>query len=290
MRYSPFAARKAEKAGSKVASNEKFFADVAREVGVSALHGSVVLLGGRSSRSLAIRRAQAPLRFDRRSSYWSHAALIVRFGDEPGESVGVEATLDPEDRAKQVPERNGVTPFSLSRYFDEQKYPNIALMVVGFEARSAAKGESSLPTPSERRRAALAAALQPNRNRERYPFWDGLAIWSRYATSPHSTPNPLLEGVPLPAAALCEYAYEAAGLDLTPGVTGNNNCPEILYATAKHWAAGLGQSQAAVVRMFSLVRDEHEIPEPSLSADIDEISAPSESELGGKRRRGSKRR
>jgi hypothetical protein len=290
MRYSPFAARKTEKAGSKAASNEKFFADVAREVGVSALHGSIVLIGGRSSRSLAIRRAQAPLRFDRRSSRWSHAALIVRFGGEPRESVGLEVTLDPEDGAKQVPERNGVTPFSLSRYFDEQKYPNVALIVVGFEARNAGKGESSLVAPSERRRAALGAALQPNRNRERYPFWDGLGVWSRYATSPHSSPNPLLEGVPLPAAALCEYAYEAAGLDLTPGATGNNNCPEVLYATAKHWAEGLGQSQAAVVRMFSLARDEHEIPEPVLDENIDEVSVPTESELGGKRRRGSKRR
>lgn len=290
MRYSPFAMRKAEKAGTKAASNEKFFADVAREVGVPALHGSIVLIGGRSSRSLAIRRAQAQLRFDRRPSRWSHAALIVRFDDKPGESVGLEATLDPEDCTKQVPERNGVTPFSLSRYFDEQKYPNIALIVVGFEARSAGKGESSVPAPSERRRAALAAALQPNRNRERYPFWDGLAVWSRYATSPHCNPNPLLEGVPLPSAALCEYAYEAAGLDLTPGATGNNNCPEVLYATAKHWAQGLGQSQAAAVRMFSLARDEHEIPEPVLSEDIDELSVPSDAELGGKQRRGSKRR
>jgi hypothetical protein len=42
--------------------------------------------------------------------------------------------------------------------------------------------------------------------------------------------------------------------------------------------------------MFSLARDEHEIPEPALNEDIDELSVPSESELGGTRRRGSKRR
>jgi hypothetical protein len=282
MRYSPFRAREITAAGSPTASNERFFADVAREIGASALHGSILLTGGRDPRSLALRRAQGVLRFDRHASRWSHASLIVRWQSEPANTVGLEVTLDPVDSRRQVPERNGVTAFQLSRYFDPERYPNVALLTFGFHAPSptGGSGAGTLPTSVERRALVIETALTPVRERERYPLWDTLGVWARHAYLPYSTPNPLLEGVPLPCASLCEYAYEAAGVDLTPGATGNHNCPEVLYATAKHWADGVAQTQDVSVRIFALVRDEHDQPQKDLPVRFDELTPPSRAELG----------
>jgi hypothetical protein len=281
MRYSPFAAREITNAGSPTASNERFFSDVAAKVGVPALHGAIVLIGARDPRALALRRAQAVLRFDRRPSKWSHAAFIVRWHPEPARSVGLEVTLDPESYGHQVPERNGVTTFQLSRYFDRERYPNAAVLTLGFEAPTARGGsESTVPSAAARRAAAIETVLTPVRDRERYPLWDMLGPWARHAYLPYSTPNPLLEGVPLPCASLCEYAYEAAGVDLTPGATGNNNCPEVLYATAKHWAEGVAQTQGASVRLFTIIRDEHDVPQKDLPIRFGDITEPSPAELG----------
>lgn len=292
MRYSPFKATENQNAEASSASNRAFFEAVAHEAGFAALHGAVLLVGARDPRALALRRAQAALRFDQRPSYWSHAALIVRWDEDPARTKGVEVTLDPRRAHEQVPERNGVTTFSLQRYLDERRYPNVGLLVIGFEDAKPepdaeltdpertvlTSAERTLPTPAERRAAAISAALSPLRGRDRYPLWDLLGAWARYSYLPFTTPNPLLEGMPMPSAALCEYAYEAAGLDLTPGAAGHNNCPEMLYATAKHWAAGLSPMQAEV-RRFTLVRHRHAIAQRELPPELG-LRAPSIEELG----------
>lgn len=297
MRYSPFLPRASQKLGAATASNERFFAEVAKSVGARALHGAILLVGARDTLALALRRAQGVLRFDRRASKWSHAALIVRWQSDVAASSGVEVTLDPAERRLQVPERNGVTTFALSRYFDEQSYPNVALLTFELETPERGAGmEGTLPSPAERRALALETALTPVKDRERFPLWDMLGAWARYAYLPYTTPNPLLEGIPLPSASLCEYAYEAAGVDLTPGATGNHNCPEVLYATAKHWAEGMAQSGRASVRLFSLERDEHDLPHAELPVRIGEAEPPTKAELGqaaprrtAKKARGKKR-
>ena len=287
MRYSPFtSATEVADLVPNDASNERFFSALTGAVGESALHGAILLVGGRDSRALALRRAQAVVRFDRRPSKWSHAALIVRWSSEPAQSVGVEVTLDPSEPRQQVPERNGVTSFRLARYFDREQYPNLAVLTVGFEPPAAptSDAESTLPSAAERRSHAIGTALTPMRERERYPLWDMLGTWARHVYLPYSTTNPLLDGLPLPCASLCEYAYEAAGVDLTPGATGNNNCPEVLYATAKHWAEGISNAQGAQVRLFSLTRDEHAVPLDVLDSGFDDLHAPTRDELGERAR------
>lgn len=277
MRYSPYDTVKPQQL--EVNSNEQFFQNVQRSVGTSALHGAILLVGANDHRALAVRHAQGALRFDRRPSRWSHAALIVHWDEALSKVSGVEVALDPTDHTKQVPELNGVTQFALSKYFEQRRYPNVALIVVAFEPpEPVSEGEATAASAAQRRLMALQAALEPIRERERYPFWDLLAVWARYAYAPYTTTNPLLEGIPLPSAALCEYAYEAAALDLTPGATGNNNCPEVLYATAKHWSGGLQETQGATMKLFSLVRNEHQIPQPELRS-IGDVSAPSLEEL-----------
>jgi hypothetical protein len=282
MRYSPFPSLKTQTPTPVHATNEAFFSELASDVGVHALHGAILLVGARDGRSLAVRRAQAALRFDKRMSRWSHAALITRWRGTVLESEGLEVTLEPSPAVEQVPERNGVTPFRLARYADRDVFPNLAVAVLGFEPAQSEDGAtagSAVPAPWQRRRAVLEAAVSPNRQRERYPLWESLGVWARYAYAPYATPNPLQEGLPLPAASFVEYAYEAANVDLTPGASGNNNCPEVLYATMKHWSEGLRRVDGVSVRLFTLIRDEHGIPFPELSQEL-HVELPSPEDLG----------
>jgi hypothetical protein len=206
---------------------------------------------------------------DRQTSQWSHAAIITDWAGEPANARGVEVTLQPAQDATQVPERNGVTAFRLRRYLDGAHFPNIGLCVPTFRKPKKGEDEISLAKePDERRRLLVASAVSPNRDRERYPLWDLLAPWAHYAYAPDTAANPLLEGRPLPSAALCEYAYEAIGADLTPGATGNHTSPELLYATMKHWEGGLEQMAFVSLALFTLVRDEHGTPPEALSLDV----------------------
>lgn len=238
------------------ATNLDFFSSVRRSVAAEQLGCAILLVGGSDERALAVRRAQAILRYDRLTSYWSHAALLL---DAGGALRGVEVTLDPEDSRAQSASRNGATVFSIERYADATRYPNLAVFYFDFPRKSSARETIS------------SAALDPNRERTRYPFWDQLATWARYAYAPDATPNPLLEGVALPGAAYCEYAFGTANIDLTPGATGNHACPEVLWATMKRWGGALDAMQAIKVHGFTIVRDETGTPAkplPSLAAEL----------------------
>ncbi len=229
MRYSSEAIQKPTELLATTASNRAFFEAVSQTHKPDALRGALLLVGGNDWRSLALRRAQASLRFDRRASLWSHVALIARWdADNVGASIGLEVTLEPESCGEQAPERNGVTTFNLSRYFDTDRYRNVAMVAVDLGRGAAGK---------ERKNALLDAACNPCRDRERYPLWNALSSWARYAYAPELVQPPLIDGIALPSAAFCEYAFEAAGVDLTPGATGNNACPEVLWATVTYWQA-----------------------------------------------------
>lgn len=245
MRYSNDQADKPLEPVRATSSNRAFFENVGATHGADALRGALLLIGGNDWRSLSLRRAQAPMRFDRRASLWSHVALIAHWDEQNvGNSVGLEVTLDPLSSAEQAPERNGVTTFNLSRYFDTDRYRNVALVTVDLGKGAAGK---------TRKDAILDAACNPCRDRERYPLWNALSSWARYAYAPELLQSPLGEGIALPSAAFCEYAFEAAGVDLTPGATGNNACPEVVWATINHWQVRM-KDQAAF-RASMLFRD-----------------------------------
>jgi hypothetical protein len=244
MRYSEAEPISPEVPVPLTAGNREFFEAAFRATSPKHVPGAILLVGGNDAHALALRRAQAALRFDRFASYWSHAALLVGFGGSVDETAGVEVSLDPESFAAQTAERNGVTPFLLSRYFDEARYPNVALFIPDF-------GGGAGTARSE----IVDAALEPNRERGRFPLWDGLAPWARYAYAPDFAENPLLGSVPIPAAALCEYAYGSAGYDLAPGATSNQTCPEMLWATLKRWVSRVGANETITFRSFRIVRD-----------------------------------
>jgi hypothetical protein len=258
MRYSPDAPINPEIPIAETEDNRAFFEHIAALGDPARLTGALVLLGGTDHRSLALRRAQTLLRYDRRPSVWSHAALILQWVGGDAGAVGVEVTLDPE--GGHVPERNGVSVFHLSRYDDTGRYPNVALIAPSFAPRA---GEPAAAVGG--RKAIVEAALDPNRERSRFPLWDALGAWSSYCYTPESTQNPLLSNVPIPGAAFCEYAYAMAGVDLTPGATSDQTCPELLWATVKRWSTRLAEMQGTTLETFAMRRDLSGVAPPGAS-------------------------
>jgi hypothetical protein len=241
-------------------SNKPFFDTVSAALKGQPPQAMVLLVGGSDWRSLGLRHAQATLRFDRRPSAWSHAALILDWdGDNVARSSGVEASLDPEQPQLHVPERDGVTAFSLRRYFDALHYPNVCL--AAFTPPAGPEGESGLARISE-------AARNPQRDGIRFPVWDAFGAWHHYLYQPYKCRNPLLDGLGVPSALLCEAALEAAGVPAAPGATEIQIAPEHLWATFKHWHDQLGES--IQLRGWRLVRDEASRPLPALSMEIPE--------------------
>lgn len=230
MRYSRTGRFKVKEPKQKDPTAEEFFADIAKVTSAADRRGGVLLIGGVSPRDLAVRYAQAGLRMDRLPSYWSHAALILDWKDRAtlDDVIGVEVSLDPSEPDKQVPERNGVTLFRLARYADRDRYPNLAFGTIRDAERTELKDEIE------------NAALNPNRDRLRYRLWEWLGVWANYTFAETTTQNPIATEIPLPGAAFCEYAYEAAGIDLTPGATAPNACPELLWNTLLYWHDRMG--------------------------------------------------
>jgi hypothetical protein len=244
------------------ASHQKLLDAFNKLAAKADLSGTLLLVGGRDFRSLSVRHAQTSLRYDRRTSYWSHAALIVSWNaSNPASSRGLEVALDPVDPVLQVPERNGVTSFALRKYLDERLYPNLALVHVALnDVPGEQDGEASVAkTAAQRRQDALVAAKNPCTQRETYRLWEGLATWSRYAYAPELAGNPLLENVPHPGASFCEYVYAAAEVDLVPGASTSHTCPELIWASVRHWQ-GTIDSAGSTLQAHVLIRDEHGKP------------------------------
>lgn len=242
-----------------------FFDRVGAESSAEARRCGLLLVGGASVRDRAVRAAQGALRFDKEPSLWSHAAVVLEWpqGAAADSVVGAEVSLEPPSPADQVPERNGVTLFRLSRYLDRDRYPHLAFATFTSGERATAEtterkssGEGARPpTMKELKDAIVSAALEPNGDRVRYPFWDWLGPWSRWIYASHAEVSPLAQGVPLPGAAFCEYAFEAARLDLTPGATGPATCPEVLWSTLLHWHKRIGDvgGESVAVQVWSAI-------------------------------------
>ncbi|HKU41635.1 MAG TPA: hypothetical protein VJR89_25935 [Polyangiales bacterium] len=247
-------------------SNLELLQAVAKTSDAERGRGAILLVGRRDWRSIQVRRAQAPLRYDRRSSYFSHAALITDWDpNKPERSRGLEASLDPDRGAAAVPERNGVTPFRLTRYLDDDTYPNLALITLDLKATQepGASGKPVERSGGERKRELIHAARNPCRRRDDFPLWDGIGEWLKYTYSPERTPNPLLQGVSLPGAAFCEYAYASIQIDITPAASNRQTCPELLWATFLRWQEGLLATSVDRIEILVVVRDEYGIaPEP----------------------------
>jgi hypothetical protein len=206
--------------------NLSFFSDAAKTLSEKKLgNGGLMVIGLLGQRDLpgyTLRTAQSVLRWDARPSLWSHAFLVAKpFGPDVGATPLWEVTLHARDGKFPKPENNGVGEVELRHYNDRKLDANAALLAVEMKDEQAAM---------VRDRAA-----NPNVDRIRYDLWATLGIWQGYLWSLGARPNPLREGVPIFSSSYVEMAYEAIGLDVTPGASERNSAPEHIWNAAVWW-------------------------------------------------------
>ncbi len=185
--------------------------------------GAIGLVGGSSLVSSTLENAQAVLRWDHRPSHWSHCFLLSKEAEKIENTRLWECSLEPDSLGDLRPERNAVVVRKLDAYADAQRFPNVGLI--------------SFQLTSKDVEALLERAREPNVDRLRFPLWDLAGRWISYVWGGGAVANPLSEGLRMPAAGYVEMAYEAAGIDLTPGASERNSSPEHLWQTAKWWTA-----------------------------------------------------
>lgn len=214
---------------------ESFFETVGKRLQRGTRGPLLLLAGGSAPVDLAVRNAQSLLRLDQSPSHWSHAAFILEWkGGDWKNAIGVEVRIDPVDVMQQVPERNGATVFRLKDY-NQSRWENLAIFHIRPNIdRSSKKKERAAVVP-DLGAAVREAVRQPCLERSRYRLWDWLAPWSAFCRAPALEQNPISRGIPHPGAAFCEYALEAAGVDLTPNSTEPSACPETIWGAFLYW-------------------------------------------------------
>lgn len=229
----------------------------------------VGLLGEFGHIGYGLRRAQATLRLDRQPSYWSHAFLV---GTPLSAAEGAyrsprtapwlyEVPFTPSPAMAMVAFRSGAAPRSAAEYavarfrpLAPPAVPNIAILALAL-------------TPAERARV-LARAIRPETDSTRYDLAALRARWFGYLVDPVVEPNPLADGVAIPSAAYVQLAYDAAGVDLSPGSMQRNTAPEHIWQLARRLYRGAevmdaeGNRSPRVVAGWFCVRDRSALPAP----------------------------
>lgn len=231
--------------------NGAFLAEVARrlaaaaqtpdETGRTVDPGGIACIGLTGEYGLVgygIRRAQELIRVDGSPSYWSHAFLITSplsqtapGNRSPRDSAWIwESTLEPGGVFSRFFDRNGVGPRRIADYrqarfdlFSAHSVPNFAVLAVTL-------------TDAERK-AILDRADDPDVDQLQYDLLGLLGTWYAYLTQRASRPNPLSEGHAIYCSAYVQLAYDAAGIDLSPGAHQRNTSPEHLWQAFRYLGA-----------------------------------------------------
>jgi hypothetical protein len=182
----------------------------------------IVLVGQRDLPGVALRRAQAILRWDLRPSLWSHALIVFGTGDPAGLRAR-EVTLHSRTGAFPDPAHNAVLDASLGDYDDRKVDANMAVLRV------------PLKDDDDVEQLRTRIYTDPNLDRLRYDLWQTLGVWQSYFWSAGAAPNPLREGFPVFSSSFVEYCLEALRFDPAPGASERNSAPEHLWNGAKWW-------------------------------------------------------
>lgn len=236
----------------------------------------LLFLGGTSARDLEVRKAQAALRMDGMPSDWSQLALISQKPKSLDQPCGLEVSLCPQAPETQAPERNGVTVFSLAKYADARRYPNVAIVAFAKSPTPPKLADSDSTQPAAKTNAQLnqqlsdmlTAACNPMQDRLRYRLWEWLGAWASYTYAPLIEQNPILRGIPHPGAAFCEYAFECGRVDLTPNASEPAACPETVWAAVLHFHNVL-QASLSKPMVWAERRQQGHVLRSALSVPID---------------------
>lgn len=169
--------------------------------------GRIGLCGGSDLINKWIRKAQAPLTADGHRSLWSHAFIFNERRND-GHWWVVESDLDV--RYRQL--RLGVQENRVSRYFDDEAFPNLAILDFGLDAVQARHVQvaaldllAGLSCYSLRELAGTLLAMHSSRLRRRQ--------------------NLLAQDGALFCSAMVQHCYAAADIEFHPGVPGKNIAP-----------------------------------------------------------------
>ena len=178
----------------------------------------LVMVGGKSPTSFRLRVAQSHVRSDLMPSYWSHVMLLDKFAADFGATQIHEISLEPrEGFGFPVPE-NGVQLGKLRQYARKSEYPNVAVLSVPAKYSDVMDAMDKF----KKQRAVLDAV-------------DLVVHWLAYIWGVARSPNPLLDGLGVPSAAMLEIVIGACGFDLTPGLESRSSCPEAIWQAARWW-------------------------------------------------------
>ena len=230
------------------AGNLQFFGDALAE-----LHGpggsevdlmAIGFVGSRDIPGVALRNAQAILRWDLRPSLWSHVFLVsdetAGGPDVSGVNI-LEVPIFPRTGKFPQPERNGVQEGTLGMYADSDLDANVALIAVSMDSTEAQLVQSR--------------ARNYNADRVRVNLWELLGSWQGYVWANGQSANPLRDGFPIPSALYVEMAFEAIALDLTPGASERNSSPEHIWSGAVWWHDSLEKAQQKTISGAYVIRD-----------------------------------
>lgn len=176
-----------------------------------AAPGRVALCGGRDWINKAIRKAQAPLTGDGHRSLWSHAFLFSEQRID-GHWWVLESDLDL--RYRQI--RLGVQENRADRYFDDELFPNLAILDFGL-------------SPDQIRQTQIAG-LDLLAGLSSYSLSELVGtVFAMHSTRLRRRDNLLAKEGALYCSAMVQHCYAAAGIEFIPGVHGKNIAPQDLY-------------------------------------------------------------
>ena len=172
-----------------------------------AAPGRIGLCTGDEWISKLIRKAQAPLTADGHRSLWSHAFL---FGEKRSDGHWWVIESDLDLRTRQM--RLGVQENRLSRYYDAEAFPNIAVLDFGLDTAQTQR--------------VMTAALDLLSGLHHYSLSELVGtLLAMHSTRLRQRDNLLSKEGALYCSAMVQHCYAAAGIDLLPGVSGKNLAP-----------------------------------------------------------------
>ncbi len=179
-----------------------------------AAPGRIGLCGTSDWIGKTIRKAQAPLTDDGHRSLWSHAFL---FSEQrlDGHWWVLESDLDLRNRQLRL----GAQENRADRYFDDEAFPNLAILDFELDA--------------EQTRNVQVAALDLLAGQSSYSLSELVGtLFAMHSTRLRRRGNLLSKEGALYCSAMVQHCYNAAGIDLMPGVHGKNVAPQDLYDSA----------------------------------------------------------
>lgn len=175
-----------------------------------AAPGRIGLCGGRDVVNKLIRKAQAPLTADGHRSLWAHAFIFSEQRSD-GQWWVIESDLDL--RFKHV--RLGVQENRASRYFDEDAFPNLAILDFHLDAAQI--------------RQVQVAALDLLAGQCCYSLTElAGTLLAMHSTRLRRRQNVLARENSLYCSAMVAHCYAAAGVEFHAGVPGKNVAPHDL--------------------------------------------------------------